>query len=407
MSESKNIKDRSSMKDFESFRIYLKKIYEYCSFNADDFKNLDVEIGKSKYSDYKNKAMSLSKSKVEEQKIGKKRNVLKYDVNQFESSYNFLSNAYFFKTLTANKIESILFIISYLATNGEASIEKIKEILQESEERNVELIVKDCVESGIIYRDENKKYKIKGIDEKFTNPKNQLKILNFVDFMKDFIYPNAFGYYLFEDLKYIYEKSNGEYISPFQIKNQYSANILDEEVLWKIITSKIEKKYISFEYKNKLYKRVNAIKIIVEKQKHRMYLFAYCPNDKNKPEKIFRISKIYKAEISNDFVEEDEKVLEEKYIEYEKDAFRGIPVSSTEKISITFKFKGGLRSEIKDCFSSVEISDNVAKITVSDLKTVIPWFKSHMGLVEIMDNQQLKEILDEEIKEMKKLYGVV
>lgn len=407
MSESKNIKDRSSMKDFESFRIYLKKIYEYCSFNADDFKNLDVEIGKSKYNDYKNKAMSLSKSKVEEQKVGKKRNVLKYDVNQFESSYNFLSNAYFFRTLTANKIESILFIISYLAVNGEASMEKIKEILRESQERNVKIIVKDCVESGIIYRDENKKYRIVGIDKKFINPENQLRILNFVDFMKDIIYPNAFGYYLFEDLKYIYEKSNGEYISPFQIKNQYSANILDEEVLWKIINSKIEKKYISFEYKNKLYKKVNAVKIIVEKQKHRMYLFAYCPNDKNKPEKIFRLSKIYKAEISKDSTEEDQKILERKYIEYSKDAFMGIPVSSSEKISITFKFAGKLRSEIKDCFSSAEISDDTAKITVSDLKTVIPWFKSHIGLLEIMDNQQLKEILDEEIKEMKKLYGVV
>ena len=124
-----------------------------------------------------------------------------------------------------------------------------------------------------------------------------------------------------------------------------------------------------------------------------MYLFAYCPNDKNKPEKIFRLSKIYKAEISKDSTEEDQKILERKYIEYSKDAFMGIPVSSSEKISITFKFAGKLRSEIKDCFSSAEISDDTAKITVSDLKTVIPWFKSHIGLLKIMDNQQLKEIL--------------
>jgi predicted DNA-binding transcriptional regulator YafY len=402
MSENKN---RSFLTDFENFREFLKVNFDYCSLSSEKIGDYIEKIGKTKYNEYKNKAEYIGSKRIVFPKINGKK-AFKYDLNQFESDYNELADSFQLKTLTAYEANCIIYLLVLLYDNP-MSANDILDKLNLDDRKTVDKHLKNMSEYGLLEKNKSV-YSVPENPFRNMDEDTLLKILNYVDFMKNIISPQALGYFLFNSIKGIYEAKTGkDYLSPFQFRYSHLANILDDDVMWTLLNAIHQRKLISYTYRDKSQKTICPVKIFTENEYNRIYLFGINQFGRIK---ILRISKMYNTEILK-----KENISEEQFSEYlkkyeciKKYSFSGKldSVNKCEKVRLKF-YKMNTKKQIAHDFGSVEfIGNNIAEVTIAKKNMIIPWLRSNLGQVEVLD-EELSAILKNDIMEMKKIYGII
>lgn len=407
-------KNRSFFKitTYENFRRFLKTNFYYCSLSQGQQGMFIKNIGTTKYNEYKNIIELIAGGKIEFPKINK-RLAFRYNISQLESDYNELANSFQLRTLTSLDACLTLYILLFLSDKEMGSSDiynRIGDIDFDIDEKTIRGKLKNMCEYGMIsYK--NKKYSLNECSLYSVDTSIMLSLLNMADFMKNLVYPEVLGYDLFAALKKIYEERTGnEYISPFQFKYSHLANILDDNVLWTLIEAIDNRQHVAFEYGGKIKERLIPVKIFTENEYNRCYLFAVKRFRNKLKFFVFRLSKIYNLKITNsdeDITEADFKEYSELYDSEKKYSFFGKIDSSAQNDTVELKYKRGIRSQLERDFSCIEFRKNyTAIVTVKSKKMMIPYLRANMGLIRTTDDE-LSGILNEDIEEMKKNYGII
>lgn len=411
MAEEKN-RSFLELAKCESFRKFLKVNFFYCSLSQEKQSDYIENIGTTKFYDYLKKVQRISNGRINYSKsLRYKYKSLKYDISQFASEYNDLTNIFNLRTATALETCLNIFILCLLTKNPMNSTEIIEKIDGNIDEKTISNKIKSLCEYGLISY-ENKRYSIQEnllhqIDEELL-----LKLVNMTDFMKNIIYPETFGYNIFGIVKNVYEKRTGrQYFSPFQFKFNYLANVLDDNILWTLIEAIENRQFISFKYNNNIRKKIIPVKIFTENEYARRYLFAVKNFNDTYKFFIFRLSKIYdlKIEKEGSISGDDFENLIELYENEKQYSFFGKIDSSNEKHTIKLKFNGNRRTrkQLRHDFKCIKFNkDNTAEVTVKNKKMIIPYLRANMENIRTED-KKLSKKLKSEIEEMKRIYGIV
>lgn len=423
-----NKKNRSFFKldSFEKFRKFMKLNFYYNSIslyqlNGDtemyDYTDKHIEkIVKEKYNDYIRIVKKIAEEKITFPRIERKQTI-KYSVSQFDSNYNDLANSFQLKTIPAHRTCITIFILCLLS-NG--SMTK-KKIMDNCYGDNTSLTITERInamcEYGLISKDEGNNYSLNknilySIDDKLL-----LRLLNMTDFMKNLIYPEVSGYNLFNLLKKVYEDKTGkDYCSPFQFKYSHLATILDNNVLWTLIEAIEKRKLISFDYNGQKRKNILPVKIFTENEYDRQYLFAVYP--RSSKIQIIRLSEIYNLKINATPItisDEGYNKYLELYENEKKYSFSGKIYNQKGKKPCTVRLiykknKPGLKAQIEHDFGNVQFlkenNEHIAVVKLKDKTMIKPYLRANMGIIKTTDEELSKEI-DEEIEEMKKIYGII
>ena len=386
---------------FEDFRKYLKVNFYYCSLSKEHQPSyIDIKP-EGRY--YKPNIKFFSEGKIKQKKT------FKYDITQFESDYNIFANSFQLKKNTAFATCLTIYILCIL-TNKKLTIKEILDSFSYAEDKTIKEKIKSMVEYGLILTD-GKKYFIEENRLYTVDEELLLRLLNMTDLVKNIVYPETLGYNLFNVLKAVYEDRTGyEYSSPFQFKYSHLANTLDDNVLWSLIEAIEQRQCISFTYGKKKKENIIPVKIFTENEYNRYYLFAVTAE----PFKfhIFRLSEIYDLQL----IRKAGAVNEEEFLKFldiykseKKYSFSGKMDSNAKTVTLRLKYKNSrkLKAQIKNDFNSVKFDkDNTAIVTVKNKKIIKPYLRANMGLIETTDTE-LSEMINSEIEEMKKNYGII
>ena len=289
---AKEEKNRSFFKEttYEDFRKFLKTNFYYCTLSSEQQAQYTKSFGTTRYNEFKNIIEWIDNGKINFPKFNKKK-AFKYEVDQFDD-YNVFANSYQLKNFTASETCITLFILLMLAEKNMTMEQIINSNDAGIEKQTITDKVKFMYESGMIGKNGKKYF----FEESFFYSIDKgllLKLLNMTDFMKNLVYPELSGYNLFNILKNIYEEKTGEkYTSPFQLKNSYLANILDDNVLWTLLDAIENRNLVSFTYNDAKKEKIIPVRIFTENDHNRTYIFAVKRFYSSYKIFIFRLSRI-------------------------------------------------------------------------------------------------------------------
>ncbi|MCR5168730.1 MAG: WYL domain-containing protein [Oscillospiraceae bacterium] len=406
-------KKRSFLNDYEKFRALLRPVFFLGSYTIDEFLKLEeLGIKKTQYQNYK----IIAEDIIEKLSSHKENNksALKYDVEQFEKNYNYLSESYFIKSLTPLEAGITISILLMLNISDGYEESELIELLYGQEEKTVKSKIRSMEDNGLITRC-GSKYRI--IDNPLLDLSNRdfQMLLYFVDFQKSRIYPNCFGAFLYSSMCRIYEKRfSCEYESPFVLKCNYLGNILDDEIQWELLRAIYAHKTVSFRYRlnrNNTVKDIIPCRLLTEDQLNRVYLMGIRRTSRGDKKRFYRLDKISYLEITGEQPDNyTDEYVKSFYIESMQDSFSNIPVSSQKQTLLKLKYVSSMENEIRRQFSSVTFDKqhHIAEVLVkTDDNVLNPWLRYHAGTIEILNDCSIKAELDQEMQEMKKLYGII
>ena len=412
MSDNKN---RSFLSEYETFRSLLRTIFFFGSFTIDDFLLLeDLNIKKTQYQNYKIIAEDIIERLSSHKEHSK--TALKYDVEQFADNYNELVESFFIKTLTSLEAGMTIAILLRLSSSEWCTDKELYDFFDDQNEKTVKIKVQAMIENGLIIA-EGFKYRIADNPLRDLSKKDFQRLLCFVDFQKSRIYPNCFGAFLFSVMRRLYERRYScIYESPFVMKCNHLGNILDDEIQWDLIQAILLRKTVSFQYKNTIntnreIRDMIPIKLVTEGQQNRVYLFGIRRTSRGDKKRFYRLDKISRLEITGCMPDQyAEDYMQEVYRTALQYSFSHIPISEQNTTVLELSFDPCMRTELERQFSCITFDDerHIAAITVQAKDNVLnPWLRAYADKVKILNDCPIKDKFEEEMREMKKLYGIV
>ena len=205
-----------------------------------------------------------------------------------------------------------------------------------------------------------------------------------------------FNYYIDKNLnKVVLEDSLGEVI-------QFNLNKSREEILFAKIFKNIETALkdgnkIKIKYHNYI-RLINPYFIKVSDSESRSYLFCYC--EKNKDYRNYRISEIEEIWNTNEKIEiKDRKYIDEVYKNF--DPF----LSYNNRVKVKFTEKGlELYEKVLTNRPKVLSKEENIYTFECDNKLAIVYFAQFFSLIEILEPQNLREKLKNELESTLKIY---
>lgn len=410
-------KNRSFLNEYEKFRTLLRTVFFYGSFTIDDFLKLEsLGIKKGQFQNYKIIAEDII-DKLSSHKE-KRKDALKYDVEQFEMNYNYLSESFYIKTLGAFEANLTIAIMLLLSLSEGVTKTKLYDLLNGQEEKTVAARIDTMLDNGLIAYD-NGRYRIVENPLNALSKKDFLRLLTFIDFQKNRIYPTCFGSFLFSSMLHLYEQLfHCTYESPFVMKSNHLGNILDDEIQWKLLTAISLRKTVSFQYEkpsgnNNEIHDIIPYRLLTEGQQNRVYLFGIRRKASGGKKRFYRLDKISHLSISGNIPENDsDSYIQGVYQSAMTELFSHVPVTNDKlgSTELLLAFDPCMRSELERQFSCITIDDqaHTAKIMVKANDNVLnPWLRAHADTVKILNDCPIKTAFDTEMQELKKRYGII
>ncbi len=355
MSDAKN---RSFLSEYEKFRTLLRTIFFFGSFTVDDFLLLeDLGIRKTQYQNYKIIAEDIIERLSSHRE--KSKAALKYDVEQFEMNYNDLSESYFIKTLTPLEASMTIVVLLTLGRKEACSESELYNPFQNQDEKTIKAKLNTMIENELITFD-GSQYRIAENPLNTLTQQDFLRLLCFVDFQKNRIYPNCFGSFLFSIMCHLYERFfSCPYESPFVMKSNHLGNILDDEIQWGLLQAIHTRQTVSFLYKsnrNTLHdiKDMIPCMLITEGQQNRVYLFGIRRTSRGDRKRFYRLDKISELQSTGNIPEHySETYLQSFYHESIQHSFSHIPISEQNDTVLELSFDPCMRRELERQFNCI------------------------------------------------------
>jgi predicted DNA-binding transcriptional regulator YafY len=254
--------------------------------------------------------------------------------------------------------------------------------------------------------------------------KEVAELLTAVSLFKNIMFPVTAGYFCELSLKdyTVYERglslNSKDY---FQYKNLHYHPVIEEQVLWQLLTAIHERKYVTLEYKLPPSKRVSKEKELLRPWKirydiscGRFYLVAY---DKKDRCAIFRLDRIEEVEINGSTYEEGN--MEEAYnkdMRYSWSTVQLSPGKNPERvkfeINIEERKEGYILEKIKSevhegTIERIEEGRYHLDMLVNDSNEMVPWIRSYSGYIRVIQGRGLIKRMSEDWKEMLDAYGTL
>jgi predicted DNA-binding transcriptional regulator YafY len=269
-----------------------------------------------------------------------------------------------------------------------------------------------------------KYYSISNDIMKNLNDKELKELLITISLYKNVLFPTTAGYYCELTLKdYIkYERGASVQLKDyFQYRNLPFHPIIEEQILWQILNAIHQKRLIELEYKINEYNKKSEPKHFLRPYKirydvncGRFYLVAF--NDKDKCI-ISRLDRIQSVNTSYDTYEIDN--LKGLYEIYMKHSWSAVPANDEKELEflqfeIIFDEPNEnyiiekMKSEVQfGCFERIEKGWYHLTMYVNNSLEMLPWIRSYMGYINVIDGRRLKKKFLNDLKEMIENYGTL
>lgn len=296
------------IRDYSDIRDILRDIYIFGCFSRDDF--IKKGISGRKYDNEQRRIMSYLPEKfIKKKRVGKR--VLPYcSYAMTEMPENFMAETYRNKSFTMLDFMSYFLVLAILNTNDGMSLAELLEVLPDENDEviytkdNLRKKIDELTEKGLVISEKkgrNVVYKVVEDSLAVFEDEELVDLYWLLEFMKNIVPLEMPFYFLQNKLKlYLFAERNIELddIHPFQYKSNHLFNILDNEVIMKVLRAISEKKKVLVRY---LYRGdekeeiIIPIKIIHECTYSRQYLLYYRVN--NECIRTKRIDKIVSVDI--------------------------------------------------------------------------------------------------------------
>ena len=447
----KNSKEQNFIQSYDVLRNLIRTFYLFGCFDPDELVRLNL-IGIDDYNQKKKKIKSVLNDHIEESKFeyedGKKSKIVVSIIHDmYEDDYNYFCNTYGMKNLLPKKVIPYIAFLQLLnEENGKNSSElKIDELMVSAGKDLTDKYRKKRLEelSDMGYIDINKQknryiYSIrKNIFKEmdlFNDDDAAERFLDFVSIMRNKNQPYVCGNMLLETTL-LFLKTNSDskdenesesYESPFFVKDGHFEQVLDDEVLYKLIKAMSERMSISFSYCEEAYVDVYPIKVVTNIESGFRYLFAYDPAE-NRYDfySLDMISNLVENENSKNCF--DYEKYETEYRNRTRFSFNGVTCLNQGEepceVLLCVKRRRNKKKnkkflkEIKMLFNIKDVSNGICneiqhspdkknyfiRVKVNTVEELRPWLRKNMSKVKLCDN----ELMINEIDEWRKLYGII
>lgn len=421
------------IKHYNNIRWILRDVFLYGCFSREALGDKTSLSSRKISYEMRRIQQYLEKDLIKVDKDGRNK-LLNLSYDSLSNPSNFLVNTYYNKSFT--KIDLVLYFYILLILNSKKkalSLSDIEDILVKETSFNPDSISSKTIERklkemeselGLLKMSKTgrvKNYEVYDDILKNLSNKELEHLFYIVNLYKNIAFPVVAGHYFEETLKnYIKFERDIEidFKEAFQYKNLHFHPVVEEEILWELVTAINEKKSINYDSisrRRNTQKQGNLIpyKIRYDVKYGRFYIVAFT---KGKKCVNARLDRVYNLKTVREEVEDTNlDVLYDKCMGNSWSAVHLNGDSSCEKVefSVVIDKKEELyivekiKSELKNY--TVDIREGVYEFTtlVNDPYEMCPWIREYSSYIVIKSPIQLKRKIKKDWKEMLKLYGVI
>ena len=454
-SESKSL---NFVQHYDQIRELMRIFYLYGCFEPNELKSLKIIGSESEYNQKKRKiayGVGADSQHYTDEKSTlddgtRSRKILSFIHDMHEDDYNYFCDTYKIKKI-GKDLRIVILVLQLLTCTEFKDIEEFLNLpevnkvlsyynedgdLQTVDSTTVKRHFKELLDSGLLNEQVNKKrkeYSLKTdvFSELFQDDEFSVRFLDFIALLREKIQPYVCGNMLLETaLLYLESKTDAsvaeKYETPFFVKDGHFEQVLDDEVLYRLITAMSECSCISFCCDDKEYDHLYPVKVVTNMESGMRYLFAY--DSKQDWYDFFPLDMITKLEVDekskNSF---DYNELEEEYRKRTRYSFSGVTcINDGEEpveviLSVRKTKNNDFLKKVKKLFNIESDSEDTKthksdKITLSDdgkswtvtvmvntFEEMLPWLRRNMADVKAVNN----EVVETEISEWRKMYGTI
>jgi hypothetical protein len=202
------------------------------------------------------------------------------------------------------------------------------------------------------------------------------------------------------------------YVSPFFVNDGHFEQVLDDEVLYRLITAMDLGKPVAFAYDDTEYKNIYPIKAVTNVESGLRYLFGYLSDEEKYV--FFSLDKITGLEIALKSLSFDYEKYEREYENRTKYSFSGVtclndgeePVELSLQVRTSEFLKNMKKLFLPDTIKTDKPENKnyyTAKVLVNTLEELKPWLRRNMNNVRLVGT----EVMNDEVREMRELYGII
>jgi len=405
----------------------VKKVFYYGEYSAKDFEQ--DKVGKKvSFSKYKEELMKILGEQIEEVQVANsEQKSLHIELNTLESADRIFMDLASLGKITDEEFALFLILLDIFAGEEEnwlscsALSERIKEYTDNPEVSDT-VVLKKKLESFVsqgyfVSRKNGRNIEYSQIPDIWTklNKKEFYHFVSLMEFSSNII-PLSMVWKNFKDIVKIYNRKKGYNLclGVFECRHYHFGQILDENDIWKLITSIYYQKTVSFKEKSgKKKTHIQPYKLIVQEETGEKYLFGIDLEHGNTAVmwNICNITEL-KTEKSCKLFRLSDEEAERLYHTLLDKSFTGTVLSDGTFQTASLVYTVDFSHEIKKRFPNAQpqhydSNHDIIKIEVTSLQELKPWLRRNMEKVCIKDcSDDTADQLQAELDEWRTIYGI-
>lgn len=444
------------VRDYECIRRLVRGQFLYDDFTIDDARGMGINDRDYNYLKSMLESYIHSEDDLERMRVnGKKTFSLKNDI--YRNGYNYLCDTYGAKTIACSKLLSYIRILQACYYEPEG-FEELHEMVGRPGDRNTMLErVSEMEKLGYITRrkvEGSNKYRYFLAENLFSWIGDDAEqFLDLMSLMRNIVHPYLCGNMLFSSAKAVFEErgTSSGYTSPFVMANSHFEQVLDDDILWKLICAYEERRKVdlhrSHEYKRSTEeKRIAEERRAAEKKLGKKELWTEKKREKAEQDakdemereqriaapleivtnaetgkryllaaynngviRAVRLDRITGVEITDEAFEPAQ--YKEQLERAKRYSFTGGVMLQGEPFSVELQFLPQMKDTLLKLFPDAQIKkqDGVltATVYVNKENEIIPWLRRHFGLVKVKEGTPFAEKLEQDMERWREMYGII
>ena len=409
-------KDDKFLQDYEQIRKLIRMQFLYDDFTVDHAARIGLSV--SRYNELKSTLAAYIRSKdanTESRRINNKK-TFSLKNSMFVNGYNYLCDTFGAKNIVPSQFESYIKILQLLYTRrGEyVSLTDISaESGSASENSTLNNHINELSDMGYIDVRGNGYQKFVRLSQDCLGmvEKNEdmVMFLDMISLMRNVTQPYLCGNMMFRTAVSAFRNDGTvtDYENPFTFAQSHFEQVLDDEIVWKLMCAIHQRKKLSCRSRGDE-RKVCPLEIATNAETGRRYLLSA---DESGSLISMRMNQISYARITGeDFGAEQ---FRERLREARKYSFTGTVLLNGGEIphTVELEFLPFMRETLERLFPDIEFTAEgsicSAKVLVNNEKEIKPWLRRNMDTVKVKDGTPLAEEIAEDMEQWRKVYGIV
>lgn len=376
-----------------------------------------LDISPSKYNKMKPLLLTVMQGDIEDRRLSGKHRSLHITSDTFSEGLSALCNTYMVKSLKPSELAIRLCILQILQENKELTqpelIKRMEEVLGDAvlglDIRTIESHFCHLAEYGQIIK-QGKEYRLPENFFADLSPETIENLLDMVSCMRHFTAPSLCGEQLYNSLCDLFKKTETE--NRFLVKGEHIGYVLDDAVLYELLTAIEKRAVISFEYVDQYRENPDRSRILPLAVHQcaalgRRYLIALDLNDNDKLIlcRLDTMKKVKQKKENAPYTkEETDKIVQ--------DAFRhsasGAHLARDAPMQIRLQFVPEFEQTMRKTFPEAEYTGQTALVTVNHMLELKVFLRQNAEMVQAVPGEScgLFEDMQKEAKQWRERYGL-